>query len=308
MPAELLDPKNDYVFKRLLADSPRLLSALINAVRFDRPPIEVVRVLNPAILPEEFAGKAIVLDVLAQDANGHRFNVEMQTRCHPDWVARSIYYATRSLGHQLEEGENYEALRPAVGIHLLDFDLFEDRTAHALWRFNLRAEQAPDLKLSDELELNLVELPKARGMRGLPKAITAWVTFFERWNEEAAMAGIEDVSVHEAIRRLEVISGDEEARIRAMLREKAIRDERSWRNRAERAGREEGLAAGLEQGLQRGRTEGESRILERQLARRFGPLPEPVVTRLRGADAETLERWSDRIFDARTLDDVFAGG
>lgn len=121
------------------------------------------------------------------------------------------------------------------------------------------------------------------------------------------MAGIEDVSVYEAIRRLEVISGDEEARIRAMLREKAIRDERSWRNRAERAGREEGLAEGLEQGIERGRAEGEARVLERLLTRRFGPLPEAIAERLYRADVETLDRWSDRILDARTLDGVFAG-
>ena len=276
--------------------------------------------LNPAILPEEFSGKAIVLDVLAQDAAGHRFNVEMQARCHPDWVARSVYYVTRTLGRQLEESQGYEALRPAVGIHLLDFDLFRERSWRALWRFNLRAEQEPDLKLGNELELNLVELPKARGLRGLPKAIAAWVTFFERWNEEATMAGIEDTSVREARRRLEVISGEEEARIRAMLREKAIRDEISWRQWAERTGLEKGLEEGLkqglekgleqglEQGIEQGRTEGEARILERQLTRRFGPLPEPVTARLRSADSGTLERWADRILDARTLDDVFSGG
>lgn len=32
---ELLDPKNDYVFKRLFADSPDLLAELISAVRQD---------------------------------------------------------------------------------------------------------------------------------------------------------------------------------------------------------------------------------------------------------------------------------
>ena len=35
----LLDPKNDYIFKRLFAQSPELLSDLINSIRYDQPPI-----------------------------------------------------------------------------------------------------------------------------------------------------------------------------------------------------------------------------------------------------------------------------
>ncbi|MEN9317261.1 MAG: hypothetical protein RIS35_3654, partial [Pseudomonadota bacterium] len=91
MRTDLLDPKNDYVFKRLLADAPDLLASLINAVRFDRPPVQVVRVLNPGITPTELGGKFIVLDVLAQDALGHRFDVEMQSRRYSAWSARSAY-------------------------------------------------------------------------------------------------------------------------------------------------------------------------------------------------------------------------
>ena len=36
---DLLDPKNDFVFKRVFADEPELLVALINAVRFRAPPV-----------------------------------------------------------------------------------------------------------------------------------------------------------------------------------------------------------------------------------------------------------------------------
>jgi hypothetical protein len=39
---DLLDPKNDYVFKRLFVRAPRLLVALINAVRHAEPPIRAV--------------------------------------------------------------------------------------------------------------------------------------------------------------------------------------------------------------------------------------------------------------------------
>src|SRR5690606_28902080 len=62
--------------------------------------------------------------------------------------------------------------------------------------------------------------------------------------------------------------------------------------------RKEGFDAGIEQG--------QRKVLLRQLARRFGPLPEAITTRVARADAEDIERWSDRILDAASLDEVFA--
>jgi len=76
----LLDPKNALIFKKLFAEAPDLLPALINAVRSEEAPIRVVEVLNPRIAPEELAGKFIVLDLLAQDGAGRRYNIEMQVR------------------------------------------------------------------------------------------------------------------------------------------------------------------------------------------------------------------------------------
>ena len=69
---DLLDPKNNYVFKRLFADAPDLLVALINAVRRCAAPITHIAVKNPAIDAAELHGKYIILDLLAEDAAGRR--------------------------------------------------------------------------------------------------------------------------------------------------------------------------------------------------------------------------------------------
>jgi hypothetical protein len=60
-----------------------------------------------------------------------------------------------------------------------------------------------------------------------------------------------------------------------------------------------------EEGRQEGRLEGEVLLLQRQLSRRFGPLPAWVIERLPAASQEELERWADRVFDAQRLEDVF---
>jgi predicted transposase/invertase (TIGR01784 family) len=95
-PDTLLDPKNDYVFKKLFAEAPALLAGLINDVRSDDPPVEVVEVINPRIEPEEITGKFIVLDILAKDQQGHRYNIEIQVRRYDPWSARSTYYLART--------------------------------------------------------------------------------------------------------------------------------------------------------------------------------------------------------------------
>lgn len=51
--------------------------------------------------------------------------------------------------------------------------------------------------------------------------------------------------------------------------------------------------------------EGMAQLLQKQLAMRFGSLPDEVVARLHNASSEELERWSLRIFDRPSLRDIF---
>ena len=63
---------------------------------------------------------------------------------------------------------------------------------------------------------------------------------------------------------------------------------------------------GLQQGRQEGRQEGESRMLHRQLVRRFGPtLPSWAEQRLAQATTDQLEAWGDAFVDAGSLEQVF---
>ena len=59
--------------------------------------------------------------------------------------------------------------------------------------------------------------------------------------------------------------------------------------------------------VRQGRQQGKKEVLARMLARRFGPLPQDVSSRLASANAEQLDLWSDRLLDAPTLEAVFEG-
>jgi predicted transposase/invertase (TIGR01784 family) len=244
---DLLDPKNDYVFKRLFADAPALLAALINAVRHHAAPITVVQVRNPTIDAEELQGKYIVLDLLVEDARGAQYNVEMQVRRFAAWSARSTYYLARLLGGQLVTGDDYTELRPAIGIHLLDFDLFAgpEHGTQALWCFEMRDADNPAVTLGQELQLHLIELKKADRLGLAPTPLAAWVALFEHWQEDETMSLVTNEPVRAAFDKLKTLSADAEARRLAFVRERALRDEQTLLNEARAEGQADGEAAAM---------------------------------------------------------------
>jgi predicted transposase YdaD len=69
---------------------------------------------------------------------------------------------------------------------------------------------------------------------------------------------------------------------------------------------EEKKKEGRQEGEQLGILKGTAKTLLRQMTKRFGPQPDVVASRIQSADERTLEKWTDRILDATTLDDVFA--
>lgn len=276
----LLDPKNDAVFKMLFARVPQLLADLINAVRAGVPPIDVVEVLNPGITPDELAGKFIVLDVLARDPDGRTFEVEMQVRGQEFWPARALYYLAKVFGDQLKKGEEYAELMPVIGIHLLNFEW--SNLPKARWYFTLRDEERHEVVLTHALQLYMVELSKARGLSavgsGPRTAFDDWVAFFTRWNEENIMAAITHEPVKQALDELTRLSGDEETRRTAFVRERALLDERSELRAAERRG--------IEIGAQRRSTETALKMIQAKrfddaAIAEFSGLSEDEVRRLR---------------------------
>lgn len=53
------------------------------------------------------------------------------------------------------------------------------------------------------------------------------------------------------------------------------------------------------------REEGQRTLMERLLLKRFGPLDDEVRARIGKATAEQLDQWVERLFDAKSLGDVF---
>jgi hypothetical protein len=153
----------------------------------------------------------------------------------------------------------------------------------------MRDERQPRISLGNVLQMNLIELNKADRL-GLPEGpLRAWITFFKHWQEELTMANVVHEPVKRAMSRIRELSADEETRRLAFVRERALRDEVSLLNDAKREGE----------------MTGERRVLQRLLSKRFGELPDWVVEKLKAADTEQLEAWTDEILTVASLDELF---
>jgi len=285
---DLLDPKRDLVFKMQFARHKDWLIDLINAVRSEELPIVDLHVTNAEITPEEVKTKLVKLDILAQDATGQVFDVEMQTNRHAGWAARSVFYLARLLSQQLKEGESYRRVRPVVGIHLLDFNIFT-KPEQAVWELEMRDRRGADEEFDRSLQLNVVELPKADQIRlrgGIRPVLAGWVTYFKHWNEAHIMQQIQHPPIQKAYQNLQALSADKKAWYQELAREMAGHDEAMLREEAEDRGR--------------------ANLLHLQLRGKFGNLPAAIEERLNTAAMEQLEHWGMRVLTAETLEQVFS--
>jgi hypothetical protein len=66
------------------------------------------------------------------------------------------------------------------------------------------------------------------------------------------------------------------------------------------------IAKGRSEGRAEGRARGRVEMLLHLVAARFGDLPADLRARVQSGRSEDLDRWADRVFEAKSLADVFA--
>lgn len=255
-----IDPTVDFVCKMLLGNPKhsRLTIHFLNAVLRPVVPIVEVEYLNPINEQAFEDDKLSILDILARDHFGRRFNIEVQ-RTSQGWLPeRLTYYAATQLVEQIGEGDHYQNLRPSIGICLLKGRLFPDDPYHH--QFRLRT--VGNVELTDRLEIHTLELPKYQVPSDnvvLTDPQDEWMEFFcgaQGRTVETLRKRLASPVFMEAIGVLEMISKTPDQRRYYQARLKWELDENSRRfaeaaarEESEARGRAEGLAEGLEQGL-----------------------------------------------------------
>ena len=244
-----IDPKRDYVFKRLFGDEDNalLLVDLLNAV-CRLPPGQLVSgvgLLNPFVEKDYEESKVSVLDVRARDDPGRQYLLEMQQFVRPAMDKRLLYYWAGAHAQQLLKGDRYEMLHPTYTICLLNEPLIDDAFYHHC--FGLY-DKEHDVSLGKDLQMHLLELSKFNvPVEEVRTPLERWCYFFKHGAslERDKLPAMLDVPViRKAVEVLMKISQSEREREWMLERERVERDARDLAATARAA--QEDLRAALE--------------------------------------------------------------
>jgi predicted transposase/invertase (TIGR01784 family) len=252
-----IDPRNDYVFKRLCSDEDNalLLVDLLNAVlRFPAGRlVSGVDLLNPFVDKDYAEGKVPILDVRARDDLGRQFLVEMQRKLRGAFAKRLLYYWSGAHAEQLFKGETYELLQPTYLICFIDDTLFQDSAYHHCFRVY---DDTHGVLLCKDLEIHVVELSKFTvPVEALQTPLDRWCYFFKHGTalDPAKLPPtLDNPMIRKAVEVLVKISQAEIERQRAAERLRAQYDYQDSMTSAKVAGRQEGREEGRQEGRQEG--------------------------------------------------------
>nr|WP_306799187.1 DUF4351 domain-containing protein [Alcanivorax quisquiliarum] len=173
--------------------------------------------------------------------------------------------------------------------------------------FRLEHQRSLD-ELTEVLGL-LVDWLKTPEQASLRRAFAEWLRRrLRHWVPEANISQMHDLQeVHDMTQSMVEIWKEKlrEQVVQEVLQEGRLEGLQEGRQEGRREGRQEGRREGRQEGRREGRQEGEFSLLLRQLTRRFGPLPDADIARLKRAGLDELELWADRVLDAASLEGVF---
>ena len=289
-----------YLFARERGASPLL--DFINAVLIDRglPLVTAVTVRNPFNIKMFEKDKRTILDVKAQDENGRWFDIEVQIRNHKAVRERFAYYLAKLYASQLEEGEDWRKLRPALAIILTGFTT--DDTCDCVHRsYSLRQNEHPEFVYTDHLAIH--ELDIARFIRDSSDSVESrvnpqllqWLRFFayadKKDREDLMVEFANHPALQSAVGDYGDFLSDDQMRYIAEARGKFDSYVATLQSEAEEKGRAEGEARGEARGRAEGRMEGEMRKA-REVARSMlrAGMEISTVANLTGLSVEDVQR------------------
>lgn len=283
---ERLDPKNDFLFKKLFssAGDEDLLIDLLNSIL--KPPerqlIRQVAVTNP-IKEKEFAGdKLAVMDIVARADDGRQLTIEIQVTDEHNMEKRALYYWSTIFISQMRSGMPYEELKKTIGINILDYRLWQQtENYHTVF---LPLEKSEGFPLTDTAEIRFIELRKmyekwkAGEFKGSKDPLYRWFLLLmanedREIGQELEEIAMTDSIINKAVERWDWLSQDEETR--ALYRSRMMAE----------SDRASALLIAEQRGEQRGKIEG--KIETARMALRAGVSLE-TISRITGFDRSTI--------------------
>jgi predicted transposase/invertase (TIGR01784 family) len=253
-----LDPKNDFIFKRIFGEHPDLLISFLNALMPLEPGkvIESIEYLSNEMVPENPLKKFSIVDVRCKDNYGRHFIVEMQMEWSSFFCSRLLFNTSKAYVRQLSRGENFKQLQPVYGLGIINED-FDSETPEFYHHYQLINRQNT-CEVIKGMELILVELPKFRPEKWADRRMAVLWLRFLREVEDRTRKVSEDLLANKDIRKALDICEESSFTDEELGLYEYYWDAISTEKAALSTSHEEGKAEGKAIGLAEGKAEGEA--------------------------------------------------
>ena len=249
---------NDYIFKKIFSKKGNesiLKDFLISVLDI---PIQKVETRAEVSLERQLKeNKLGRLDILAKLDDSTIVNIEVQILNKYNFIDRTMYYWSGNYYNELRAGEDYNKVKKVIAINILDYEIFEEGPYHEIARIR---RDFKNKILTDKMELHFIQIPKfLKENRGTKTKLEQWMQFISQKDEkEVELAMKENEEIKKANEEYEYLTGDEAERRLALLREEAIRDEKTML----KGSREEGIEIGRKEGKKENKIEIAKNMLE----------------------------------------------
>ncbi|MEL7034404.1 MAG: Rpn family recombination-promoting nuclease/putative transposase [Cyanobacteria bacterium J06592_8] len=298
---KFISPKVDYAFKKIFGSdqSKEILMSFLNAIIYDGDKvIQDLTIVNPYNPGQVLTLKDTYLDVKAILVDGSLVMIEMQVARMTAFNKRVAYNLAKAYANQLETGDNYPLLNPAIAVTITDFILFKE-TEDVINRFVFQEESKHFECLNKELRLIFVELPKFnKVLSELESLSDRWIYFLK-----------EASSLDEVPENLRAIFEIEMAlnianKINLTREELEIVDRRGIMLQDEKGRLSYAEQEGEARGEARGRLQAAIALIMRQLKKQFGEIPTAISSQVEDLSIEDLERLGEDFLDFNNLEDL----
>ncbi len=244
-----LDPKADLTFKKVFGQHPDLLISLLNALLplSDDEQIKSISYLPTELVPELYAHKNSIVDVLCEDMQGRKFCVEMQMEWSNSFKQRVLFNASKLYVTQAMKKDQYANLQPVYSLNLVN-DVFEhDMPERFIHNYKIVHDKNSE-KVIDGLHFTFIELPKFTPHSISDKRMMVlWLRYLTEINAKTTEVPSEllnDPQIGKALEEVKVSAFTEEE-LRAYDKFwDGVRVEKSLQHDSFQEGKAEGLAEG----------------------------------------------------------------
>ena len=277
---------NDYIFKKIFAKkgNESILKDLLNSILQIK--IKSIEVIADANLERQLeSNKLGILDLKAKVDEETIVNIEIQIINRYNMIERTLFYWSGLYYNVLQKGADYKEIKKVIAINILDYNEFDEGPYHEIAR--LRREYLYKI-LTDKIEIHFIQIPKFKKQRkDMKTKLDMWMDFISQIDEkEVKNAMSKNKEIKKAQEEYEYLTGDEEERRIAFLREKALRDENSIFD----AGKDIGRKEGKEEGKEEGKKEEKKEIAKSMLKEKMPIETIMKVTKLSREEIEKIEK------------------